>query len=220
MILALLLALPAGAADVVALRAALAFELRAVAGDDVGWGASNLLLESSVALRLGQTPPGPDGRPATASYATGKAEITIDEALTREKDEAVLARRVAPTVVHELEHARADLAVPGAPVVLEGEWTAYAAQAVYLKRRLAQDPDYLRGQKELGRLRGNYEFLARAAAGGLDGLRRACEAEGVFKGLRPAAKVCGRLSGAERKACEAAVAYYRARLAELRPALE
>jgi hypothetical protein len=218
--LLLLLSSPAPAADIVELRQALIGELRALGGDSVGWEASELLLASSVTLRIGATPAGPDGRAATASYAVGKHEITVAETLAREKDAALLARRIAPTVVHELEHARADFAVPGAAVVVEGELTAYAAEAIFLRLRLAADPSYLSAQKELGRLRHNYEFVSRAGAAGLDELRANCENEGVFKGLEPLELHCSRLSGKEKGHCLKPASYFRARLETLRAALK
>lgn len=219
MIAAFLLSLisaPSFAVDVTELRIALISELRAVSGDSLGWEASELLLTSSVTLKIGSTPSGPDERAATASYAVGKGEITVAETLAKEKDAVLLARRIAPTVVHELEHARADFAAPGSPVVLEGELTAYAAESVFLRRRLAADKNYLADQKELGRLRGNYEFVSRAGAGGLDALRDACEADGLFKGIEPLEAYCARLAGAERKICRAPRSYFKSRLAELR----
>lgn len=200
----LLVARPASAiVDPQMLRTALVSELRALPGDDVGREASALLASSSVPLSIGLTGPGPDGRPATAIYAPGKG-ITIDAALARGNDAEDLARRLAPTIVHELEHARADLAVPGAPAALEDEWAAYAAEAAFVRRRAAAQPGYLR-RRGLGRLGRNNAFTARAGKGGLDGVRRACERDGLFRGLKPATG--------------AAAAYYRARLELLRAAL-
>jgi hypothetical protein len=210
---------PAAAADATALRAALASELRALPGDALGLEDSDLLLSSSITLSVGLTSPGPGERAATATYVMGTRVITVDSALAREPDAAAVARRIAPTLVHELEHARADLRAPGAPVALEGEWTAYAAEAAFVRRRLAADPRYLERGRRLGRLGDNYAFSAAAGKKGLDGVRRACERDGLFKGLKPASQLCGGLRDDERRRCDASASYYRDRLEQLRAAL-
>ena len=140
-------AAPAGAVDARALRRALIAELRRDPGDDIGRATAEFLETSTTTLRVAPTHPDKrDGVSACAEYERGRGLITIDDRFVASAQGArgprLLARRLAPTIVHEVEHARADTAVPGAPLMREGEFCAYAAEAAFLRRRLASDPEY------------------------------------------------------------------------------
>lgn len=148
--LALLAALaapaPARAADAASLRRALVHELRSQKDDPIGRAAADFLETSTTALRVAPTHPDRDGAVPAAEYEADRRVITVDDRLLASaegaRDLRLAAERLAPTLVHELEHARADAAVPGAPLMREGEFCAYAAEAAFLRRRLAGDPEY------------------------------------------------------------------------------
>lgn len=136
----------AHAVDPWELRRALILELRALPGDDIGFSAAQFLETSSITLRVAPTHPVKGPTSAAAEYEPGSGLITIDDRFVASAQGArglrLLATRLAPTVVHEVEHARADAAFPGSPLMREGEFCAYAAEAAFMRRRLAADPDY------------------------------------------------------------------------------
>jgi hypothetical protein len=149
-----LVAAPAGAADAPdpgVLRAALVRELRAVPGDDVGAAASAYLASPKVAFAVRTV----SGRPAEAAYLADSREIIISERYAREAgagvDVETFARRIAATLVHEVEHAVDLREAAAAPKMREGELAAYGAEAVFLRRRLARDADYA-GLAEMDRI--------------------------------------------------------------------
>jgi hypothetical protein len=124
------------------LRAALVRELRSVPGDDVGAAAAEYLASPLVAFSVGPS----RGSPASGFYRGARREIVIGEQYAREAgvgtDLETFARRISATAVHEIEHAIDLREAADVPKMREAELAAYGAEAVFLRRRLARDPDY------------------------------------------------------------------------------
>lgn len=142
---------PAAHPDAAALRAALMRELRVVPGDGIGAAAAAWLESGKFVIAPAEK--------KLASYSAATRTIALSERAALEmgggQDPAAFARRAAAAFVHEAQHA-ADLRESrGAPKSLEAELSAYAAEVVFLRRRLARDPDFagLKGMDDLVRAR-------------------------------------------------------------------
>lgn len=211
------LAVPArAAADPMALRHELMMELRADPADPVGSVVADYLGLERVSVSVAEAPIRHEGRAAAARYrrAENLIELDPDFAAAAGSDARAMARRLAPTIVHEVEHARLEEAAPGAPAVSEGELAAYAAEAAYLKRRgvPAGAPNDAIAQM--------HAFTRRAAAGGLEGVRRAFDEAGILSRLPPVKKTCAEAPKAKKPSCFAALKFLRSRLDELKPLLD
>lgn len=122
-----------------ALRAALIRELRSDPGDEIGVATADRL------AALGGLRVAPIAG-AVAAFRPGDRRLTVDrdvlESAGKGVGDDVLARRLAATIVHELEHAFDLRESSRMPETKEPELAAYAASAVFLRRRLERDPDY------------------------------------------------------------------------------